>query len=756
MGVVYLGRDPRLDRAVAVKLLPQEVADDPTRRERCEREARIAASLNHPNVATIYELGEAEGARFIAMERVEGRTLDEHLELTPDLALPDALKLIAQIAEGLSAAHARNVVHRDLKPGNVMVTADRRVKILDFGLAKAVEPRREATATALTQPGTWLGTIEYMSPEQARRQAVDGRSDLFALGSVLYEVVTGSPPFRRASAADTISAILHEQIVPPSAQCAAVPRELDQIVVKLLEKRRDDRYQTARALLEDLEALRCGTLEPQTEKPAKSIAVLSFVDMSQDRDQEYLCDGLAEELINALAQVKGLRVAARTSAFQFKGKAANLKTIGRELKVESVLEGSIRRVGDRLRITAQLAKVSDGYHLWSQRYDRNLEDVFDLQEEIARTIVDALKVKLVEITPPMLIRHHTDNVEAYSLYLKGRYHWNRRSASAVGKGIEYFKEAVGKDPSYALAWAGIAEAYAVAGFSGFLPSHEAYGQAKQAALKALALEETLAEAHAVLGCVQCNYAWDFPSAEREFKRAIELNAAYPTVHHWYAMMLDYLGRHEEALAQMRRGEELDPLSLIIVAVTSRPLYFMRRFEEALEQVGKALELDSSFAYGRLMATFIQVAMGRAGQAVAGMRLGVAQANDPVFRGTLGYVCAAAGLHDEARRIAGELEREVRQGTATPSHVALVYMGSPDADRTFEWLERAFERREPFPLLDIAYSPAFDPLRGDPRLDDLARRVGLSESVEATERLKHGGPQRKKEEPSSAENAPRRI
>ncbi|MHC4137783.1 MAG: tetratricopeptide repeat protein, partial [Planctomycetota bacterium] len=531
-------------------------------------------------------------------------------------------------------------------------------------------------------------------------------------------------PFRRASAADTISAILHEQIVPPSARCAAVPRDLDRIVVKLLEKRPDDRYQTARALLDDLEAFRRGTLEPQAEKPAKSIAVLSFVDMSQDRDQEYLCDGLAEELINALAQVEGLRVAARTSAFQFKGKAANVETIGRELKVESVLEGSIRRVGDRLRITAQLVKVSDGYHLWSQRYDRDLEDVFELQDEIARTIVDALKVKLVETAPPTLVRHRTDNVEAYSLYLKGRYYWNRRSASGVGKGIEYFKEAIGKDPSYALAWAGIAESYAVAGFSGFLPSHEAYGQARDAARKALALDETLAEAHAVLGVELCNYEWDFPGAEREFKRAIELNPAYPTVRHWYSMKLDHLGRHEESLAQMRRAEELDPLSLIIVAVASRPLYFMRRFDEALEQVGKALDLDPSFAYGRLMATFILVAMGRAEEAVAGMRQGVAQANDPVFRGTLGYVCAAAGLHDEARRIADELERDVEQGTATASHVALVYMGFPDADRTFEWLERAFEQREPFPLLDITESPAFDPLRGDPRLDDLARRVGL--------------------------------
>ncbi|MHC4414890.1 MAG: protein kinase domain-containing protein [Planctomycetota bacterium] len=723
MGLVYLGRDSRLGRAVAIKFLPEEVADDPFRRRRFEAEARIAASLNHPNIATIYELGEAEGTRFIAMEYVEGCTLGEHLEQAQNLSLPQKLQLAAQITEGLVAAHARNIVHRDLKPGNVMVTTDRRIKILDFGLAKALEPYPAATETAiaLTEPGTWVGTVDYMSPEQARHQAVDVRSDLFSLGAVMYEMLTGSPPFRRATIADTISAILSEPVVAPSAHGAEVSRQVDLIVGRLLEKELEDRYQTAREVLDDL---RRTDGVPARAKPLKSIAVLSFADMSPQRDQEYFCDGLAEELINALAQVERLHVASRTSAFQFKGKAVSIEKIGRELKVETVLEGSVRRADNRLRITAQHVRVADGYRLWSQRYDRDLEDIFALQDEIARTIVDALKIGLVDAPRAPLVRRHTDNVKAYSLYLKGRFHWNRRSATGVARGIEHFEEAIELDPSYALAWAGIAESYAVAAFSGFVPAREARARAKPAANKALELDDTLAEAHAVLANLLGNHDWDWLGAEREYKRAIELNPAYPTVHHWYSMFLGYLGRHEEALAELRRAEELDPLSLIIVAVVSRPLYLLRRFDEALKQVGKALEMDPSFAYGRLMETFILVAMGRAQEAVPGMRQGLAQANDPVFRGTLGYACAAAGMHDEARRIAGELEIAVEQGSATRGHVALVYMGFPDADCTFTWLERCFEQRECFPLLDLRVSPAFDPLRDDPRLEDLANRIGL--------------------------------
>jgi len=519
VGVVYKGEDTKLKRTVALKFLPAELTRDPDAKKRFVHEAQAAGALDHPNICTIYEIDEAEGHTFISMACIEGQSLKDKIESGPvgangrsPLPIDEALDIAIQVAEGLQAAHEKGIIHRDIKSANIMVTEKGQAKIMDFGLAKL------AGQVRLTKTGTTVGTVAYMSPEQARGEEVDHRTDIWSYGVVLYEMVTGQLPFKGEYDQAVVYSILNEEPEPMTGLRTGVPMELERVVNKALVKSLDSRYQNAGDILVDLRLLRkelelmASKEQPSRENPQPSIAVLPFYNLSADKEQEYFCEGMTEEIINALTHVEGLRVVARTSAFSFRGKEIDVGEIGRKLSVETLLEGSVRKAANRLRIWVQLVNVVDGYHLWSERYDREMEDVFAVQDEISLAIADKLKVKLLRGEKTKLITHHTDDLEAYNLYLRGRYLWNKRTEGGIKKAIEHFKQAIKKDPSYALAYTGLADSYStLTSYISILPK-EVFPKGRDAALKALEIDDTLAEAHASLALIRRDYEWDWAGA----------------------------------------------------------------------------------------------------------------------------------------------------------------------------------------------------------------------------------------------------
>jgi serine/threonine protein kinase len=542
MGVVYKARDTKLDRPVALKFLSDRVMSSQECKARFVHEAKSAAALSHPNICAVHAIDEEEGCSFIAMEYVEGQTLKDRIasgSLTPDEAVAIAL----QVADGLREAHEKGIIHRDIKPANIMITPRGQAKIMDFGVAKS------GRVADLTQVGATLGTVTYMSPEQARGEEVDHRTDLWSLGVVLFEMLTGLVPFRGDYEPAVVYAILNNEPPDVAKLRSEIPGEVRRIVRKALAKSPDQRYPEAEEMAAALRSVRPPEPTDSTvgrpSRPTRSIAVLPFVGMSPKQDQEYFCDGLAEELINALTHIKGFRVAARTSAFACRDKDYDVREIGEKLNVETVLEGSIRKAGNRLRITAQLINAGDGYHLWSERYDRELEDIFAIQDEIALAIVDKLKLELLEDEAALLVKRGTTDLEAYELYARGRFFWEQRG-EGLGKAIECFRKALARDPNYAQAYSGLADCYTLLGFYGILPSKEAFSPAREAALKAIELDGTLAEPHSSLGCIHWWYDWDLPRAELEFNKAIELNPGYAPAHYWYAGVLMTEGREAEA------------------------------------------------------------------------------------------------------------------------------------------------------------------------------------------------------------------
>jgi serine/threonine-protein kinase len=800
MGEVYLAHDLKLDRQVALKTLPTEVAANQQRMRRFVQEAKAASALNHPNILTIHEIGKDAGTNFIATEFIDGETLRQCLRREP-MKIALVLDLSIQIAAALSAAHHAGIVHRDIKPENIMLRRDGIVKVLDFGLAKLTftEPTNADTQAPTktffkTDPGTVVGTAIYMSPEQARGLEVDMRTDIFSLGVVLYEMVTGRLPFAQSTSNEVLASLLSDKEPQPLARYSReVPVELERIVSKALRKNREQRYQTVKDLLLDLQSLKqeleferrmerslppkskseMGTgaktvmesaahrtvsekgfgsaiklnqrnaiitivalltlalaagayyhFAPARGEPINSIAVLPLINASGDPNLEYLTDGIAESLMNSLSQLPNLKVMSRNTAFRYKNKEQDAEKVGKELNVRSVLTGSLRQIGDRIVINVSLDDALDSHHIWGTQYDRKVSDLLSVQRDLARDITGNLRLRLTVDDKSRVTKRYTENPEAYQLYLKGRFYANKRTGEAARKSIEYFNQAIEKDPNYALGYAGLADAYALLTAFSDSPPQESFPKSKAAARLALDLDEALAEAHASLASALFFYDRNFPEAEREFQRAIELNPNYATAHHWYGVTyLAKVERFDEAIAEVKRAQELDPLSLIINADLGNTYIQAHQYDKAIEQLQKTIEMDQSFYFAHWQLGVAYEMKGDFQNAIAEYQKARQLNDDPWVLALLGHVSAATGRRDEALKILDQLKQISKQRFVYAYGFAVVYAGLGEKDQAFQWLEKSYQDREGR-ITRLKVDPLLGDLHSDPRFADLVRRVGL--------------------------------
>jgi len=719
MGKVYRALDRKLKEEVALKLIKPEVASDRQTLERFGNELRLARKIGHRNVGRMFELMQDAGTHYITMEYVPGEDLKSFIRRSHQLAVGTAVGIARQVCDGLSEAHRLEVIHRDLKPSNIMIDKEGNARIMDFGIARSLQGK------GITGAGVMIGTPEYMSPEQVEGKEADQRSDIYSLGIILYEMLTGRVPFE----GDTPLAIAVKQKTEaprdPRMVNAQIPEDLSRIILKCMEKDRAKRYQSAEDIvyeLEEVDTEKTGTIKIADWK--NSIAVLPFKNMSADPEQEYFCEGIAEELLNALTQIKELRVAARTSAFSFKGKDTDIREIGRTLNVDKVLEGSVRKSGQRLRITAQLVNVEDGYHIWSGQFDREMKDIFDIQEEISMTIVDQLKLKMLKNEKEKILKRHTDDHEAYELYLKGLYFWKRRYEKGLQKSLQYFELAAQKDPGYALPHVGIADAYGLLGVYGFMAPNTAYSRARAAANKALEIDPGLGEVYACLGWIAMWYDRNWPAAESRFLEAIRMKPEYPEAHLWYGNLLIATGRLDEAVREMRKGKELEPLEPAPPTHLGWALYYSRRFDESIEEFRRIMASDPDFSLPYLWLPMSLLAKGNWGEAISTIKKFVDLSGGSVIGlSVLGSAYGFAGLKDEALKILERLDGLPEDRYVGPIFRAVVWVGVGDKNRAMENLEKAYLERDSA-IAFLKVWPIFDRLRSEPRFQALLKKMNL--------------------------------
>jgi eukaryotic-like serine/threonine-protein kinase len=770
MGVVYKAHDSRLDRALALKLLPEKLAQQPQALERFRREARAASALNHPGICTIYDVGEQDGRAFIAMEFIDGETLRCHIH-GKALPLEEILKLGIQIAEALDAAHAEGIIHRDIKPANIFVTKRGQAKVLDFGLAKLI-PKGIASADAdfggqspdsNSIVGIISGTPSYMSPEQVRGDDLDPRTDIFSLGLLLYEMATGRQAFGGDTGGTIIEAVLTRPPVSVRSINLDIPPRLEGIIDKALHKDRGRRYQHAADMLADLQRLkrdtdsgrsdrerdaesvlisttsplsstrrrsRTSTVQPRALRPERaskfigSLAVLPFENVSRDPENEYLSDGIAGSLINILATVPRLRVMAQSTVFRYKGREIDPQAVGRELNVRAVLTGRMMQSGGSLRIGTELVDVATGAQLWGAQFDRKPGDIFVIQDEISNEISGKLRLQLTRAEKKRLIRRHTEDADAYRLYLQGRHHWNRWTEEGFYKAIGYFQQAVEKDPSYSLAYTGLAESYVLLGWNSYLPPKEAFPKGKVAAMTALQLDPDLGEAHTPLAAVLWLHDWQWQEAQSEFKRSLDLSPIYPTANHWHAEYVMTMGRHIEAMAKMKNSQELDPLSLIINVAIGWASYMARRYDEAIEQLLRTVELDPNYPVTYWILGLLYRKTGRYELAITAGEKGVTlSGGSPLMRAAMAHTYGESGRAKEALQVLDDLTELAKHRYLAPHFLAGIHIGLGENDRAIEYLEKSYEEHSHW-LIYLHIDPSMDALRSNPGFQDLLKRVGL--------------------------------
>ena len=800
MGEVYLAQDTELARRVALKILPPSVAGDPDRMRRFVQEAKAAAALNHPNIAHVYEVSQSGGVHFIALEYIDGQTLSNCIKQN-ELTQLKLLKYLQHVAQALAKAHAAGIVHRDLKPDNIMISRDEHVKVLDFGLAKLVEPSIASVSSGseiatvpqvpLSTPGVVMGTVGYMSPEQAqgKTKEIDHRSDIFSFGCILFEAMTGRKAFAGKDTLDSLHKTVHEPTplikdIKPDA-----PAELQRILRRCLAKDKEERYQTMKDVAIELKDLRSELgsplavaarpvdtsdefatadtthsrtltalsryitprnlafillplivvsalfflyykLRPANVTSIESIAVLPLANQNKDANVDYLCDGLTDSIINSLAKLSHVRVVARSSVFRYKGKEVDPISVGKELGVRAVLTGRLTQHGDDLLVSVELLDVRDNKQLWGEQYVQPVSNLLSMQRRIATEITTNLQPRLSGTEEKNVTKHYTDDVEAYQSYLKGRYYWSKRTEEGATKAIEYYAQAIKKDPNYALAYTGMADAYCSLGFSfdvGSLPPCEAMPKAKESALKALELDNTLSEAHTSLAMINLLYDWDWAGAEREFRRAIELDPNNANAHHWYSHYLLPMGRTEESLAESKRALENGPLDLILTVHLGWHYLYTRQYKLAEEQFNKALEMDSNYVQARRYLGLTYEQTGHHEEALTEFQKALALVKQNTdIEAEVGHALAVANKKAEAQKVLDRLLTLSRQRFVSSYDVACIYVGLGDHDKAMQWLEKAIDERSDW-LVYLQVDPRFDPLHEDQRFRKIAQTVGLPSS-----------------------------